>query len=99
MIPISILYGMMIISFIAIIWSIYMFDRNQKVANYRMMLLHKINDRFNEDMVNCLEKKKDPATFRWKWRYNAYEKITYQEMFWQFWRPLNSFYKDLSFIK
>jgi hypothetical protein len=85
-------------------WSVYIINRNRQVAEYRHRLLNQISNKINEDRKKIWKAylknpKKGLGKYEWKWRYDAYEKVTYDEMYWKFWKPLDSFYKDLSFIK
>ena len=35
----------------------------------------------------------------WKWRHKEFRKVSYNEMVYKFWKPLDSFYKDKKFLK
>jgi hypothetical protein len=69
--------------------SIFMLYRNKKVFNYKMKLL---------DKVSSLAQKDSLADREWKWRYEVFTSVSYNEMLYKFWKPLDSFYKDKSFI-
>ena len=62
--------------------------RNEMVSRYRGRLIQDIHNSCAVD-INL---RRD-----WQWRYEAYDKVSYNSMVLQFWRPLDSFYPDQSF--
>ena len=78
------------ISFVLMFISIYIFIRNCLVNRYRGILLQGITKKSKEDIENEKE---------WKWRYDEFDEVTYDEMMYKFWKPLSSFYEDKSFYQ
>lgn len=35
----------------------------------------------------------------WMWRYKAIDRVSFEAMVWNFWRPLDSFYPDDAFMR
>lgn len=64
--------------------------RNAKVAEYRLTLIDKIHD------LNVAEIDTRPYD---TWRYSEFNKVTYEQMLYHFWKPLTAFYKDKSFLR
>jgi hypothetical protein len=75
--------------FVAQGFCLLLMDRNQKVHKYRRSLLRKISDAGDVDIENNRP---------WEWRHDIYDTITYDEMLYKFWRRLDSFYPDRSFL-
>jgi len=50
-------------------------------------IIHKLSE---EDIKNDME---------WEWRYKEFESIKYTDMLLPFWRPVESFYKDMKCIQ
>jgi len=73
---------------VVVIWCcMYMMVRNNKIHEYRIRLLGEIHEKgvaeINEGkMVKDIE-----------WRLQEFDKVTYDEMFWKFWRKVDSFYE------
>ena len=63
--------------------------RNQKVANDRGKMLDEIQHASLDDIANRKE---------WYWRYEAYDQVSYYKQALMFWKPLRSFWNDLSFL-
>lgn len=70
--------------------SLIMLIRNDQVHEYQIKMLHEASKKAKEDIK---------ANRDWRWRYEEFEKVSYDEMVYKFWKPLNSFYKDKSFLK
>ena len=64
--------------------------RNEAVHAYRKNLLNKMRGAI---MADILEGKS------FEWRFNEFERISYNKMANQFWKPLDSFYKNMSFVE
>jgi len=76
-------YIVLLISLIIVTFSTYFFGyRNQKVYNYRTKLLNSVSSKIREDL----------GSNNGLWRYDEFEKITYDEMVWKFWIPVDKFY-------
>lgn len=65
--------------------------RNNNVKNYRLRLIDSIHAAASEDALRGL--------LDYKWRYDAFERVTHNRMVFQFWRSFDSFYPDRSFAK
>jgi len=55
------------------------------------------NNRVHDYRIDLIEQ-----MFRfsdWEWRVEAYEEVSYFEQVLKFWKPLDSFYEDKSFLK
>ena len=74
---------------IVIFCGIWMLVRNKSVFDYRKNLLEKISKAAKKDIKNGKD---------WTWRYRVLETVTYNEMMWKFWKSLDSFYSNKSFI-
>lgn len=70
--------------------SIGMMFRTIRVAEYRRNLLNQLSDAGHDDIKN-----RRP----WYWRFNAFEQVSFDEMVFKFWKPIRSFYADLSFTE
>lgn len=64
--------------------------RNMMVHTERIEVLTRLGRLADEDIVNERE---------WRWRYDAFNKISYDEMVFKIWKPISSFYKDADFLK
>lgn len=82
----------MILIFIFLLTTVlvYIGIRNTSVYNYRIRLNEKVSDRARAD----IRQNRD-----WRWRYEMLNEVSYDEMMFKFWRPLDSFYPDKSFIE
>lgn len=90
MVSITILpIALMAVYFIGMIIALIMGDRNQKVANYRRNILQQISNAGDFDIRDGYD---------WQWRYEVYETVSYEQMMRYFWRNLDSFYPDKSFL-
>jgi len=63
--------------------------RNAKIYKYRMKLIEQIALRCDEDIDN---------EQGWKWRWDVFESVSYDEMMYKFWKKLDDFYPDKTFI-
>lgn len=89
--PISFfLTTLFIIAFICLIGYFLSSRRIDMVYEYRKELLTEISRLADEDIKNGRE---------WKWRYEVLESVDLNEMMSKFWKPLDSFYPDKSFLK
>ena len=86
----TILLGFLVFFLVILICCAYLLYRNQKIYSYRVELLRKISERATEDITNNID---------WHWRYDTFESVSYDEMIYKFWKPLDSFYKDKKFIQ
>lgn len=62
-----------------------MIRRNNRVLRYRRDVLNRISDAAYIDIEHG-----NP----WVWRYTLYDSVSYDEMLYKFWRPLDSFYPN-----
>lgn len=84
----------MIILFVGLAVSaffIFMSFRLDRVSRYRLDLIDKIRDAYIADIDN--------GVFEKARRWDAFNEATFDEMVYKFWRPLNSFYKNDTFLK
>ena len=82
------LIGTLIGAFVVICFLCFLWVRNNQVYDYRNELVNQISIAAKQDLS------KD-----WEWRYDVLDSIGYSHMVLKFWKPLNSFYLDTSFIK
>lgn len=69
---------------------LFMFYRNDKVYNYRQRLLDRICEAAYRDAQKCKSH---------EWRFDMFRMVSYEEMVDKFWKPLDSFYPDKSFLE
>jgi hypothetical protein len=50
--------------------------------------------RYRMYLVDCVFAHRD-----YQWRRDVYDRVSYNEMMFKFWKPLDSFYPDKSFIE
>ena len=79
-----------IILLIILSLSIILLGRNHSVYHYRIEIANEITKKAKEDLNNNRE---------WRWRYDEFEKVSYDEMFLKFWKPLSSFYDEEKMLK
>jgi hypothetical protein len=72
------------------IWSLVTLVRNSKVYAYRGELIDKMYDAADDDINRGRS---------YKWRQEVYQSVSYNEMVYKFWKPIDSFYPDKSFIE
>ncbi|MFB6518610.1 hypothetical protein [Streptomyces sp. NPDC056401] len=82
------LLALLVLMSMAMVLFLYMVHRNNEVWFYRRELLHKIRRACNADILKNRES---------EWRFKAFESVDYDRMVDRFWKPLDSFYDDLSF--
>lgn len=64
--------------------------RNARVFRYR----NRIIDRYHKAWKKDIRAGRDGL-----WRCRVYDSVSYNEMVLKFWKPLDSFYKDKSFLE
>jgi len=62
--------------------------RNELVYREQMRVLAIVSQKTQEDIKNNIY---EPDFL---WRYREFEKVTYDKMLYQFWKPIKSFYKN-----
>ena len=63
--------------------------RLHQVVEYRKKLL----------VIICVLAQRDTLEGKdCKWRLNAFEKVSFDDMLWKFWKPLDSFYEHKNFL-
>lgn len=72
------------------IFNLFLMYRNRQVFDYRMELLDKVSKMADKDIA---------AGREFRWRYEYLGTVEYNTMVMQFWKPLDSFYPNKSFIK
>lgn len=70
-------------------FAIYMFRRLNRISKFRLELINKIRLQSQRDIQ---------VDKNWTWRYDKLHKVSFTEMANKFWKPINSFYSDYSFI-
>lgn len=74
---------------ISLAWLLYTGVRNQALWRYRQNLINALYD----------ARKADGYLIDGEWRREVMNRVSYNEMFWKFWRTFNSFYPDKSFTE
>jgi hypothetical protein len=72
----------------ALIFCCFLLYRNNQVCNYRLRLIDEASRKARQAIAAG-----DP---NWRKCYDNYEKVSYDQMFWQWWKPLDSFYNDMA---
>ena len=67
-------------------WAVFMLIRIERVNKYRGDMIEKIS------LLNKQEIKEKGTYDRWRW--DAYESVSYQKMAHTFWKSFDSFYED-----
>lgn len=82
-------------------WFLYIgLIRNNQVHSYRTKLINNIADKNLEDLdkLRVIESYTELCNalsiYDWKQRWDEYESVSYDDMVFKFWKPLDSFYKD-----
>lgn len=75
-----------LIALAAILWV-----RNNRVYEFRVGLIDRIAAASRADIQR--------GDYDWERRYDTFDAVSYDEMFWQFWKPLRAFYPDMSFTE
>ena len=78
-----------VIAVAVLIWAAILMVRNNKVFTYRAELLDKIAHAARDDAEYGAD---------WRWRFDVFHTVEYEDMVHQFWRPLDTFYPDKAFI-
>lgn len=74
-----------VILVILLVFTVYLGYRNYEVCSERIRVINEIG-------IMCA---KDNETNReWHWRFDVYNEITYDQMLYKFWIPVNRFFKD-----
>lgn len=72
-------------------WGIATFFRNNAVLRYRQDLISRISVASRHDLKRGI--------YDYEWRWAVFDSVNYSEMVFRFWRPLESFYPDKSFME
>lgn len=78
-----------VIAILSLVWCVIELIRNNRVFKYRITILDRVSVAAKSD----LKKDRD-----YTWRYDAFIVVNYEKMVFKFWKPLDSFYKDFSFL-
>lgn len=70
--------------------SVIMLIRNGKIFRYKMRLLEQAHRASIRDI---------DLNRKWEWRYDYLESVSCNDMMKKFWKPLDGFYKDKSFVE
>ena len=76
---------------VPIVLSVIILHRNSVVFDYRQEILKRVYKAASADIKE--------GKFDWQWRYDAYSEVSYNEMVSKFWKKLDSFYPDKSFME
>ena len=82
------MWYIIILFYLAILF--YGLRRVDGIYKYRMGLL---------DQISRASKRDIDLSRKWKWRYDYLDSVSFGKMLKMFWKPLDSFYKDKSFIE
>lgn len=83
-------YLLIIFGVLSLLWIIMLY-RNDRVFAYRIKLVEQISSANQADIAR--RRAYDG------WRYTKFNEVSYEAMLYQFWKPLDSFYPDKSFLK
>ncbi len=64
------------------------------VNDYRTNLVFRIGEVVKRDAAKATEMTKDELS----WRYKEFEKVTFKQMLWKFWKPVESFYNEANLL-
>lgn len=81
--------GIVISALIIVVLS-YFGVRNYQVLRYRLTCLNALHHKASGEAGVGED---------WAWRYQAFEQVSYDTMLLTFWKPLDEFYKDKSFME
>lgn len=73
-----------------VLFCIFILIRNQKVYQYKIKIVEFVYEKSIEDANKGKES---------QWRWEKLDEVSYHEMMYKFWKPLDSFYKDKRFFK
>lgn len=73
------------VGLVGMYFSVYAMYRNNRVLEYRMRIINKIFQKGTEDIENG-----QPVP---RWRMEEFDKVSYNEMVYKFWRKIDSFYE------
>lgn len=68
------------------VWCIIGIIRTTLVAKYRLKVLNRMHDRYREEI--------NAGNGFTKWRFDEWDKVSFNRMVILFWRPLPSFFED-----
>lgn len=77
----------LVVAQVGMAFCLLMIYRNSEVYKYRRVLLRRIREAAKLDIKKGRE---------FHWRYDAFDVVEYDDMIMKFWKPLGSFYRDLS---
>ena len=80
----------LLIPIILMCFCIYMGFRNNHVYKEKIRIVGIVSILSSKDIDNDKE---------WMWRYDSFNKITYNEMLFKLWKPVKSFYDNHDCIK
>jgi len=90
----------LIVSLIIILFILLLTFRTIQVYEYRINLMMKISHLNGQDiMVAETTNEIMACSSKAHWRWQELDKISYDTMLFNFWKPLDSFYPDKSFLK
>lgn len=76
---------LLVVCIMLLVFTLYIGCRNDEVCTERCRVIKEIG---------CLSADDSKAGRDWWWRFKAFEEITYNQMLYTFWVPVDKFYKD-----
>jgi hypothetical protein len=78
------------------LWFVLWLGVGSIIGNSVLIVRNRMVCRFRIDLLNRIKDKVDTADprYHWVWRYEEFEAVTYDQMLWQFWKPLSRFYRE-----
>lgn len=84
-------FGIMSVAVLGLFVSIGMQARNDTVFNYRWKVI--------SQMHRAIERDQRAGIKEYHWRCRIYDSVTYDDMMRKWWKPVDSFYTDKSFMQ
>lgn len=84
---------------VIIVYLFYFIHRVRRISEFSHLLMRQVFRATAGDMVFALRHGWLPTAEGSEWRWDALSAVSFDEMLWKFWKPLDSFYPDYSFIK
>jgi hypothetical protein len=57
---------------------VWWFRRNERVYHFRM------------DLIDRIHQANQTVRGEWEWRYEEFNRVSYDRMFWEFWKPVRA---------
>lgn len=85
----SLALGLIVVCLLLLVGCVYLQRRNERVYDFRTVLRDRVSRAAKQDIA---------AGRPWEWRHEEFGKISYNAMVFKFCKPLDSFWKDKSFL-